>query len=695
MVLSRLDPNITYKDTPIIDKEDIGYDATQFEIELFPNTAAVIALGNVKYTFSGQNVLYVPVYLIKDGEVQDQIGVYEFLVSEFTQILDEDNDIDIDKLSNPFPLYYDFFNEKFLRAKLGDELIHLSTGTPAPPTAAVDLGTEKKDSDEEFLDEEVEADEWTSPNSPTVLEDVLGSEEKTDISDSVKLMNQEMREREKYKPQTGDSWIKKFMRNGSYSLQDNEGGGDCLFAVIRDAFRGISREITVAQLREIVSKAADQTVFTNFKEHYDMYKGELSSLTAKQLEIRDKIQVLKVQFKTAENREDKVTIAAEAKELTISFNQMVREKRHARELVNEFKWMHGVTDLTKFKAKIKTCRFWAEGWAINILERALNIKLIILSSENYRLNDLDNVLQCGDMVDADIRKKGEFTPKHYIITSYRGDHYILIKYNDKRIFTFTTLPFTIKQIIINKCMEDGSDKGIYNLIPDFQILKKKLAAAPITDSGAEDIGLPSEEKSDEGYKSMKQVSFDPDTIFQFYSRSSGKPKPGKGSGEKINKDKILEYSELASIPDWRKVLSNFYITAKPFELDGKHWATVENFYHASKFKKANPEYYATFSVDSGSELSQSPEMAKGVGGKTGKYKGKQLRPKTIKIDPDFFTTNENERAMFRGQMAKYQSDNLAKKVLLATKDAKLQHFIRAAPPVVFYNTMKIREILNK
>ena len=42
MVLSRLDPNITYKDTAIIDKEDIGYDATQFEIELFPNIAAII-----------------------------------------------------------------------------------------------------------------------------------------------------------------------------------------------------------------------------------------------------------------------------------------------------------------------------------------------------------------------------------------------------------------------------------------------------------------------------------------------------------------------------------------------------------------------------------------------------------------------------------------------------------------------------
>jgi len=258
MVLSRLDPNITYKDTPIIDKEDIGYDATQFEIELFPNTAAVIALGNVKYTFSGQNVLYVPVYLINNGVVNDHIGVYEFLASQLTQLMDEDNDIDIDRLSSPIPLYYKFFTEKFLKTEQANSVITLSSGTPARPTdeAAVDS------------DEEVEADEWTSPNKPTVLEEVLGEEGKEEKeSESVKRLNREMREKEAYKPQKGDVWIKKFMRNGSYSLVDNEAGGDCLFAVIRDAFSSIGQEKFVSSIRKIVSEAAEEDVLKNYKEH--------------------------------------------------------------------------------------------------------------------------------------------------------------------------------------------------------------------------------------------------------------------------------------------------------------------------------------------------------------------------------------------------------------------------------------------
>ena len=130
-------------------------------------------------------------------------------------------------------------------------------------------------------------------------------------------------------------------------------------------------------------------------------------------------------------------------------------------------------------------------------------------------------------------------------------------------------------------------------------------------------------------------------------------------------------------------------------VDGKQWASVEHYYQGSKFRKNNPEFYASFSLDSGSDLSRSPEMAKGAGGKTGKYKGKQIRPKSIKIDADFFDSGENERAMFKAQMAKYKSDALAKKVLMATKNAKLQHFVRGQPAIVFYDTMKIREILGK
>ena len=693
MVKSVLDPEIEYTDVMTIDKSDIGLDAVQFQLELFPNTAAVIALGNVKYTYSAKNILYVPVYLIKDGEVVDQFGVYEFLASNYTQLIDEDGDLDIDQFINPLPLYYSFFNEKFLKSKMGDKLINLKTGTPQPPAATVtdltgDLG--------ELEDEEVGSDEWTSPNKPTVLEEILGDEESKGDA-QVALMNQEMKEREIYKIKAGDSWIKKFMKNGSYSLLDNEGGGDCLFAIIRDAFKDIPRDLSVAQLRKIVSDAADETALTNFREHYVMYSTELRNLTARQVEIRDKMQLLKVQFETAPSREDKLALANEGNKLRAEFKKLTVEKKHARELIHEFKWLKGVDSVAKLKAKIKTCAFWAEGWAINILEKALNIKLVILSSENYKRGDIGNVLQCGDMVDDDIKTKGSFKPKHYIIASYRGDHYLLVKYNEQRIFNFQTLPPSIKQMIFNKCVESKGE-GMYNMIPEFAAMKSSgspAAVLPATDSGAEDIEMPKEEKRDEGYDDMKSVTFDPDVVFQFYSKSSNKPKPGKGAGEKITKKKALEYAVLAAIPNWRTVLSNFYETKAPIVIDGMNWLSVENYYQGSKFKKNNPEFYAKFALDSDSEIAKSPALAKAAGGKSGKFKGKLVRPKTVKIDPAFFTSKENERAMYRAQLEKYKSDPLAKQVLLATKNAKLQHFVRGQPPIVFYDTMKIRGLLRK
>ena len=47
-----------------------------------------------------------------------------------------------------------------------------------------------------------------------------------------------------------------------------------------------------------------------------------------------------------------------------------------------------------------------------------------------------------------------------------------------------------------------------------------------------------------------------------------------------------------------------------------------------------------------------------------------------------------------GQRAKYMQNEKEKKILLLTKKAKLQHFTRGNPPIVFYDTMRIREELS-
>ena len=45
----------------------------------------------------------------------------------------------------------------------------------------------------------------------------------------------------------------------------------------------------------------------------------------------------------------------------------------------------------------------------------------------------------------------------------------------------------------------------------------------------------------------------------------------------------------------------------------------------SKFKDNNPDFYHEFSLDSNSEISKNPTLAKFAGSKTGKFEGKVLR----------------------------------------------------------------------
>ena len=182
--------------------------------------------------------------------------------------------------------------------------------------------------------------------------------------------------------------------------------------------------------------------------------------------------------------------------------------------------------------------------------------------------------------------------------------------------------------------------------------------------------------------------YNQDIVFQFYSKSRD-PEPGKGSGESIPEDKISEFKELSKIKDWRKMLSNFY--ESEFTLDNKRWLSVEHYYQGSKFKVENPEFYKKFSLDSDSDISKDPNLAKSAGGKSGKSKGKLIRPEGIKIDKDFFKNGRSSKEMKRAQREKYSQNPELKRMLLLTKDAKLTHFSRGSPPIEFTETMELRE----
>jgi len=665
MVVSRLDKSISYKGdaSKKLRPEDVDFDANLYEVEILPGIEGIIALGKTRYTYAKKGIQYVPVYLVSGETVVAQLGVYEFMAREYPNLLDEDGDLDISLLADPRPLLYAFVTPVFLRRRMKQ-----STASP-PDNMSSKIPPSGKKTGNELL----ETDEWTAPNTPTVAQEMLEGETSADA----------MKKRQAYQPHTGHTWIQRFMRNSGYGIVDNEGRGDCLFAVIRDAFKGSGHETSVKALREVLSRNATEEVFRNFKEQYDMYAAAPGESRARLHALKKEIDGLRRAAEKEQDRNRKKAIVDKAKPLVDEFRRVQREKDHARRLLRDFAFMRGVTSLKKFKQAVKKCGFWGETWAIQTIEQALNVKLIILSSSSHHERDLANILQCGNMVPPAIEKAKIFDPAHYILLDIdmRTPHYKLITYEGRGLFTFQQLPHDIKTLIVDKCLEKGD--GIYSFIPGFLAMK---VARGGPGGGTKVQTKPTPQTAPEG---------DETVVFQFYSKSANGPLPGKGSGETIPIDKASDYSELAAIPQWRRVLSNFWVA--PFKLDGKRWNSVEHRYHASKFKKGMQEgkpgykeFYDQFALDSGSELSKDPAMAKSAGGKTGKYKGKQFRPKSIVMDADFFPSGRNAAAMEEAQLAKYTQNEGAKNVLLATKNAKLQHFVRAAPPIVFNDTMRIR-----
>jgi predicted NAD-dependent protein-ADP-ribosyltransferase YbiA (DUF1768 family) len=495
--------------------------------------------------------------------------------------------------------------------------------------------------------------------------------------------------REKYHEGPKDAWIEKFMKNKNYMIVDNEGGGDCFFATIRDAFSSIAQQTSVGKLRKKLATEADEKIFLNYKEQYDMYRDGLVKDTNKIKELEGEYLLLKQRFAEVIDRNEQKMISNAAKAVKKEHDKLVEEKKVTAEILKEYKFMKGIETLEMFKSKLKKSEFWADTWAISTMERLLNIKFIILSSELYRSGDIKNVLQCGQLNDEVLQQRGRFTPEFYIIIDHVGNHYKLVGYKKKQIFKFTEIPYDIKKMIVERCMEKNA--GPFAIIPDFQ--KFKVSIQSQNDKNNDKNKYKNESDYEDLSESKLRGLYDDDIVLQFYSKSVDKKLPGKGSGEKIPKERLKDFAELATIPQWRKKLSNFWV--QPFSVDNHRWSSVEHYYQASKYKKTYPDFYLSFSLDSGTDLSKDPAMANAAGSKSGKWKGSLLRPiEVASPDSDFFG-NRKKKEMHAAQFAKFTQNEDLKNLLLATQDAKLTHFVKGQPPVVFDELMLIRDKLKR
>jgi hypothetical protein len=706
MVLSNINTEIEYKESKEIDPEDKGSQSSLYEILLY-DKPVVIALGKPKYTFSNKGVVFYPIYVVTDQDkIESQVGVYEILQSDILKIYDDEGDIDIETLG--VPIFYTFVEKitKYLKSdpyKMVHQYDTSSTGKTGEKTGDKDdslydmelegFDYSKEDDDDEEEDAtvlKIPEDSGMSKHHKKIQKEIENGiytiDETIDHSEKLEEESEQTAQeiKDAYKEKSSNPWIQKYMKNPNYNIREVESNGDCFFGVIRDAFAQIGRITTVHQLRAALALEATEKDFLQTRELFSGLNDNIRDVDSKMTKTKQIVEKeLKVKATHAKgNREELDQILEEGKKMKKSFANLKKEKSQNEGLLRELfgESFKTVDTIEKFREYIQTSHYWADTWAISTMERILNIKMIIFSEEAYNDDSLNTVMNCGE-VNKYIEEGKSFTPDYYVMTTFSGNHYRLITYKERSIFTFKEIPYHTKILIVNKCIEKNA--GIYYMIQDFRNLNTRLGVDA-------DAGTPDQDEDEYNDK------YDASVVFQYYANSGKTQKPGKGAGETISKPKMLEYVELGQIDNWRRKLDDSW-TESPFELDGHRWKSVEHYYQGTKFKKGFPDFYEQFALDSNSEISTDVDLAKKAGSQKGKAKAIALRPKSVEIDPDFYgldkSQGRNHDERESAVRAKFTQNEDLKRLLILTKDAKLVNYVPKAVSHADNILLKVRSEL--
>ena len=752
MVKSKLNSNINYHEYSHLEEEDFNYNTPLFQLQLLREPQkVVIGVGQLNYHFSKRySVVYVPIYLFNsEMEFMKQIGVYEMPSNQVK--MDESGDLDVRRLT---PLLYSFVNTELLRksrartaaaaaatlvavgpkkrmAEVNEIKKSLGKSKTEPSrtsVAAAALTVNDIDDDDDGDD-----DDATTTN-------VFGLDARqTHLLSGASILplqtkEQSEVERRQYNPNPAtDLWIQKYLRNKYFNFIDNEGASDGFFAVIRDALLTQGRTTTILELRKQIADEVSDEVFRAYREKFAMYHALTRTQTRETKELVTNYNDIKRRVSSIHDRAQQQLMIAGAKKLVIEHNQKHDEMKYTKLLAGQYDYMRDVRSVEQLKERMMTSLYWPDAWAVATMERVLNMKFIMFSRDAYEAGDIDNVLQCDngagvESIDASIRKRGVFEPTAYILfgkgvattaTATGGGGggrsprnrtprnnmmadtklttYNLITYKTHGVLAFSELPYDIKLLVTTKCLEAQS--GAFCLIPQFKLFQRELGLRideipnESLDDLLEEIHIDAASSGSNHHRTNGAHLYTPDIVFQFYSNSNPNALPGTGAGERIPEADKIHFHKLTTFDNWRRKLANTW--NEPFMLDNHTWQSVEHYYQGCKFKNNNREFYLKFSLDSRSELSADPVLAKAAGSKSGKLNHKTIiRPSKITIDPDFFNNNRSEREIENALFAKFSQNTNLKDLLLATRNAKLVHYQRGALAEINHPLMRVRHKLR-
>ena len=626
MVRSKLVPSINYIELKSLDPSDTqehNYKAPLYEASVL-GINTIISIGNINKTYISQNIVYYPIYLIKNDEVLSQIGLYEMFKADIPSLLDDTGDVIIEQA--PTPLLYSFVKKSLIQQAV---YIHENPEAVVEKKSSKALGTKSKSKQISLESLESHVDKVAVPEFDRGQKDederdealqaaIRASLEPVRLSDvplkrkniPVQNLEQSIAENKAYRLVKDEPWVQSYYHNNNFKVVRNQGGGDCLFMAICQAFLSIEpdSDISVIQLRRMLAAVLPESQYLDYRERYEMFSKTLK-------ELRDENTKL-----TADNQElaqraaqpgisltDKTSLKLQADMNKERHYEIVREIDMYKEYLKDVYFMRGLRNVEGLRDVIRkgemTSEYWGDEWAIATLELILNVKFIVLSLRDYMSKDRlpytqSNVIVCGSNIDekryeeidkllkadkkpggveamrameamgareaTDARDKSKMkefeviNPDYYIILSHTGLHYELVTYRDTAIFTFPEIPFCVKLQIANRCIESSagnleSFSGTYQKIPQFIMFYQQ-------ELGLEDIGKGTGAGAGAaqgggggggGGASANHVltanpHFDPSIVLIYHSKSIDEL-PGRAQGDHIsNKNKSAFLPLIAS-----------------------------------------------------------------------------------------------------------------------------------------------------
>jgi len=487
MIQSVINDDIEYIVDKNIDDVDLGRTVSVFEVQLF-DIDVCLSVGDINDLYKQKNVLFTPVYLIINDDKCEKIGYFEFYATDIATYMSKDGELDISLIEGP--LIFDYIDSDYLLAQLAKSKF-LQQFKLADAEFSNDL---KKD-----IEEKIKESQRGKPIEN--IEEIEKIELLITEFDGEYISKIDKKLQKLYKKQVKESiitensnWVQKHYKNNKFEIIDNEGGGDCLFSTVRDSLEDININISVQTLRNLLSNSMTDINYTTYKENYNLINNEIIKINEEIINIKKENIHLKKTYteltekaKLLQNSGERDEFKKIVKEREVVKKQNKKLKETSVELLNQnksalinfqdFKFMKTIDNLKKLKVIVKQPNFWADINAISMLEIILNVKIIILLKKKYNEGE-HNLLSCGDMVSETITTKGSFKPKYYIIVSFMekagGDHYVLITYKKKRIFTFYEIPYSIREAIKNSCLsKDDKQRTLFDYIPIFNKFSKE------------------------------------------------------------------------------------------------------------------------------------------------------------------------------------------------------------------------------